>query len=170
MRYMKDVNEWLERDVRNRREEFRDVFQTVQDLRRQIRGMRKKGRSNRDRDTRRTEEVRRTPSSRTRPETTMRMDTIFQWYSSAYNACWPTTTAMDSCTCADSALSTTTGHLWLVTPPLEQVDLGYRSSRLLLPPRECKYSLRSSYFLRLVVHGFLLVKPQPSPHTRAFIL
>ena len=74
MRYMKGVNEWLERDVRNRREEFRDVFQTVQDLRRQIMGMRKKGRGNRDRDTRRTEEVRRTPSSRTRPETTMRMD------------------------------------------------------------------------------------------------
>jgi len=74
MRYMKGVNEWLERDVRNRREEFRDVFQTVQDLRRQIMGMRKKGRGNRDRDTRRTEEVRRTPSSRTRPETTIRMD------------------------------------------------------------------------------------------------
>jgi len=77
MRYMKGVNEWLERDVRNRREEFRDVFQTVQDLRRQIRGMRKKGRPGnreRERDTRRTEEVRRTPSSRTRPETMIRMD------------------------------------------------------------------------------------------------
>lgn len=75
MRYMKGVNEWLERDVRNRREEFRGVFQTVEDLRRQIRGMRKKGRGNRERDRdRRAEEVRRTPSSRTRPQSTIRMD------------------------------------------------------------------------------------------------
>ena len=75
MKYMKTLNEWMERDTRNRREEFRDVFQTVQDLRRQIKGMRKKGKGNNNnreresRDGRREEEARRASTrSRTRPE------------------------------------------------------------------------------------------------------
>lgn len=81
MGYMKGLNEWLERDVRNRREEFKDVFQTVEALRRQIRGMRKrKGRGDRERErNRREESSRRRPRSRTRsgrPETTIRLDRI----------------------------------------------------------------------------------------------
>lgn len=65
MKYMKGLNQWLERDVKNRREEFKDVFQTVEDLRRQIRGMRrKKGKGDGDRrdQGRRTSRLR-TPSS-----------------------------------------------------------------------------------------------------------
>ena len=77
MGYMKGLNQWLERDVRNRREEFQDVFQTVEELRRQIRGMSKKrGRGDRDRERNRGEDDRRMPRSRTRserPETTIRV-------------------------------------------------------------------------------------------------
>lgn len=79
MGYMKGLNQWLERDVRNRREEFQDVFQTVEELRRQIRGMRKKrARGDRERN-RRDSDDRRMPRSRTRserPETTIRVDRL----------------------------------------------------------------------------------------------
>ena len=43
MRYMRGLNEWLERDVYDRQNELRGVVARVEQLRRDIRNMREEG-------------------------------------------------------------------------------------------------------------------------------